>query len=62
MATCEFESAPAPNRSNSAIWRQIRQQAHQLARRGRGPTDHELDEFTRLVQQLPAPGAVRSSD
>jgi len=62
MAACEFDSAPAPERSNSAIWRRIRQQAHQIAKRGRGPTDRELDDFTRLVQELPAPGTARSGD
>jgi len=60
MAPCELDSAPAPERPNSAIWRRIRQQAHQIAKRGRGPTDRELDDFTQLVQQLPAPAARRS--
>ncbi len=60
MASREHHSARATESSNAAIWRQIRARAHQLATLRREPTDHELDEFTRLVQKLPAPEAVRS--
>ncbi len=59
MASSEFDAAH-PERSNAEIWRLIRQRAHQLATLRRYPTDHELDEFTRLVERLPAPGASPS--
>jgi hypothetical protein len=60
MGARENDAAPPPERANSALWRQIRRQANEIARRGRGPTDRELDDFTRLVQRLPAPRADRS--
>jgi hypothetical protein len=57
----ELDSGPSSDGSNAAIWKLIRQRAHQLATLRRHPTDSELDDFTRLVQRLPAPGALRSS-
>jgi len=45
--------------SNAALWKLIRTRAHQLATLHRHPTDRELDEFTRLVEQLPPPAALR---
>jgi hypothetical protein len=49
-----------PEHSYAPLWRLIRQRAHQLATLGRSPTDRELDDFTRLVEELPAPTAIRS--
>ena len=59
MASPEFESAP-PEYSYGPLWRLIRRRAHQLATLGRSPTDRELDDFTRLVEKLPAPRGTRS--
>lgn len=59
MAFSESESAPSEH-SYAPLWRLIRMRAHQLATLGRSPTDRELDDFTRLVEQLPAPGLIRS--
>jgi hypothetical protein len=57
MADLTF-GAPSPERSNAPMWRVIRQRAHQIASLRRRPTDQELDDFTRLVGQLPAPEAI----
>ena len=60
MGSPEMDSGQTLNgASNSALWKIIRKRAHWLATLHRHPTDHELDEFTRLVEQLPAPAALR---
>jgi hypothetical protein len=60
MASSEPDSVP-PERSYAPLWRLIWQRAHQLATLGRSPTDRELDDFTRLVENLPAPRAFRTT-
>jgi hypothetical protein len=61
MTSSEID-AGHPERSNADIWRLVRRRAHQLATLRRYPTDRELDDFTRLVERLPAPGAYPSGD
>ena len=60
MTSPEHDAGSSPEGSRTAIWRQIRQQAHQLATLRRNPTDRELDDFTRLVETLPAPRSLGS--
>lgn len=55
MASPQPDPGSAPDGSKAAIWRLIRHRAHQLATGRRDPTDHELDDFTRLVERLPPP-------
>lgn len=59
MASPDMEPGRRLDGSNAALWKLIRTRAHQLATLRRHPTDRELDEFTRLVEQLPPPAAVR---
>jgi hypothetical protein len=59
MTSPEHDLGLPSDGSRAAIWRLIRQQAHQLATLRRNPTDRELDDFTRLVETLPAPRALR---
>lgn len=47
--------------SNAALWRLIRKQAHHLATLRHQPTDRDLDDFTRLVELLPAPRGLNSA-
>ena len=61
MGSPHSDAAHALDGSNAALWKLIRTRAHQLATLHRDPTDRELDEFTRLVEQLPAPAALRPS-
>jgi hypothetical protein len=61
MGFPELDRGQSLNGSNADLWRLIRRRAHQLATLRRDPTDHELDEFTRLVERLPAPAALRPS-
>lgn len=61
MASGELDSVKSSEHSNAAMWRLIRQRAHQLASLRRKPTDRELDDFTRLVERLPAPRALPST-
>jgi hypothetical protein len=60
MTSPEADISPSGEHSNTALWRLIRKRAHQLATLRRDPTDHELDDFTRLVERLPAPRAFDS--
>ena len=57
MASPQPDPGPPADGSNAAIWKLIRQRAHQLATGRRDATDHELDDFTRLVERLPPPVA-----
>ncbi len=61
MTSTERRTVPSSERSNATTWRLIRQRARQLAMLGRQPTDGELDDFTRLVGELPAPDMIRIS-
>jgi hypothetical protein len=61
MPSPELDGGQRSELSNAAMWRLIRQRAHQLATLRRDPTDRELDDFTRLVEQLPAPQTIRST-
>lgn len=58
MGSPDVDAGQPEDGSYAAMWRLIRQRAHQLATLRRHPTDRELDDFTRLVERLPAPRAL----
>jgi len=59
MGSVDLEPGQDLHGSKAALWKLIRTRAHQLATLHRHPTDRELDEFTRLVERLPAPAGLR---
>jgi hypothetical protein len=61
MGFSDVDPGQSADGSYAAMWRLVRQRAHQLATLRRDPTDRELDDFTRLVERLRAPRALHPS-